>query len=653
MIAARSGIAAALLFAASLLLTVGYAPWWCLAIGGGAVAWRLAIATGRVARPRRRRGVRFVLGAITAILVIAVAMNFRTLNGLAAGTALLVVMGALKLFESQTRRDDAIVIGSALFLLLAAALAGQSLWRMPLYLLTIWGAAAAMALVGHGDPLFTTRAAFRIAARAVAMSIPLALLCFIFFPRVAGQFWALQRAEVAKTGLSDEMSPGSFDKLVTEYEVSFRVRFAGARPPQAALYWRGPVLNSFDGYTWRRARRGGALYVEAPVIPLGNAVNYRVTLEPTNQNWMFALDTVDKSPRRDVYLTHDRQLISPYPITSVTSYDAVSHLFTRSDAPLSTLGRRYETRLPLDRNPRARALAFDIRARTGSDEEYARAVLEWFRTNGLEYTLEPGATSVDSVDTTLFDTKRGFCGHFASAYANLMRVAGVPARVVTGYLGGEWNPVGGYLIVRQSEAHAWTEIWLDGKGWTRVDPTVVVAPERLQRGVYDVMADSLPATSVFMHNNAWFTYAANLWDGANQWWQDSVVEFNLRSQFDLLRKLGVEKPNWQHLGWAFAAGLVGWVVWVAFSLRRSLARGKPDRIAKAWLRAARKLEKVAAARAANEGPYDFARRIAVARPDMATSVEALAARYARLRYGPAANEEDIAQFEREVRKLAL
>ncbi len=651
--AARPSNAAALLFTASLLLTLGHAPLWCLAIGMVAVLWRIGVASGRLARPRRIVGLRFLLGAITAVLVVAVALSFRTLNGLAAGTALLVVMGALKLFESHSKRDDAIVIGVALFLLLAAALAAQSLWRLPLYLLSVWGAAAAIALVAHGDSLFTTRAAFRIAARAVAMSIPLALLCFLFFPRVAGQFWALQRNEVAATGLSDEMTPGNIDKLAMDYEPAFRVRFEGPRPPQPALYWRGPVLNSFDGLTWRRARSGGALYVAAPLIPLGEAVRYRVTLEPTNRYWLFALDTVDESPRRDFYLSHDRQLTSANPITSVTSYDAVSHLATRSDAALSTLGRRYETRLPLEPNPRARALALDIRARTRGDADFARAVLEWFRTNGLEYTLEPGVTSVDSVDTTLFDSKRGFCGHFASAYAMMMRAAGVPARVVTGYLGGEWNPVGGYLIVRQSEAHAWTEVWFDGQGWTRVDPTAVVAPERLQRGVYDLMSDSLPASSVFLHNNAWLTQIAHLWDGANQWWQDNVVEFNLRSQFNLLQKLGIDSPQWQHLGWAFALGLVAWIAWVALSLRRSLARGKLDRIARAWLRATRKLASVAAPRAADEGPYDFAQRIALARPDLAANVEALAARYARLRFGPAANQEDIARFEREVRQLAV
>jgi len=651
--AARASVAASSLFAASLVLTLGNAPLWCLGIGLAAVGWRIGVALGRIALIRRGTGLRFVFGAITAILALAVAANFHTLNGLSAGTALLVVMGALKLLESRTRRDDSIVIGVALFLLLAAALAGQSLWRIPLYLLTVWGAAAAIALVAHGDALFPTRAAFRIAGRATLMSIPLALLCFAFFPRIAGQFWALQRGAVATTGLSDEMTPGNIDKLATEYDPAFRVRFEGSLPPREALYFRGPVLNTFDGLTWRRARSGGALYVGTPMMPVGDAVRYRVTLEPTNQPWLFALDTVDASPRRDVYLTHDRQLISTSPVNSVLSYDATSHLATHSSGSLSNLGRRYETRLPLDRNPRARALALDLRARTGSDAQFARAALDWFRTQGLEYTLEPGTTSIDSVDTTLFDTRRGFCGHFASAYATLMRAGGVPARVVTGYLGGEWNPVGGYLLVRQSEAHAWTEIWLDGQGWTRVDPTAVVAPERLQRGVYDLMANSLPATSVFFHNNPFFNRLGLLWDGANQWWQANVVDFNLRSQFDLLNKLGIDSPQWQHLGWAFAIGLIAWIVWVALSLRRTLARGKPDRVGRAWLRATRKLARVAGPRAASEGPYDFARRVAAARPDLGARMQSLASNYARLRFGPAANREDVAAFERDVRRLAV
>ncbi|HET9865616.1 MAG TPA: DUF3488 and transglutaminase-like domain-containing protein [Steroidobacteraceae bacterium] len=658
--AARSSIAASLVFGLSVLLVVTRAPWWCVLIGLASVGWRVLVMLGLLPRPKRIPGLRFLLAAATAALVGAVAFNFHTLNGLEAGTALLVVMGALKVLESRGRRDDAIVIGVALFLLLAAALSGQALWRVPLYLLAAWAAGGAIALVAHGDPMLTVRAALRLSARALVMAIPLAAACFVFFPRVAGHFWALDRGSGGVTGLGDEMSPGNIGELATEYQPAFRVRFEGRLPPRAALYFRGPVLNSFDGFTWRRAR--GHVYRSEPRQMLGDAVRYRVTLEPTNQPWLFALDTPDASPRRDVFLSHDLQLSAMLPVTSPISYDAVSHLETRSDGPLSVLGRRYETALPPDRNPRTLALARELRAAARDDADYARAVLEWFKAQGLEYTLEPGRTSVDSVDTTLFDARRGFCGHFASAYAMLMRAAGIPARVVTGYLGGEWNPVGGYLLVRQSDAHAWTEIWLEGRGWTRVDPTAVVAPERLERGVFDLLAATLPATSVFLHNSPAFSRLSQLWDGMNQWWQENVVEFDLRAQFGLLRKLGIESPRWQHLGWAFATGLVAWIAWVAFSLRHAVPRVRPDRLARAWLAATRKLARVAP-RDSHEGPLDYARRIAAARPDLGPQVAALALRYAQLRFGPAATGGDprgrnashleLAALERDVRMLAV
>ena len=648
--AARAHIAATLVFVASVLFIAGSAPLWCAAVALVCAAWRLSIGFGWSQAPRPRRGMRFLFGVLTALLVVAVVASFRTINGLAAGTALLVVMGALKLIESRTRRDDGIVVGVSLFLLLAAALATQSLWRLPFYLLIVWGACAAIALIAyHGDAL-RTRAALRLSGRALAMSVPLAVACFLFFPRVAGQFWALERGGQATTGLSDEMSPGSISKLANEYDPAFRVRFEGALPVREPLYWRGPVLNSFDGFTWRRDR---AHYYRAETLePLGDPVRYRVTLEPTNQRWLYTLDTPDVSPRRDLFLSFDRQLSAMDRISDVVSYDAVSHLATRSSDQLSTLGRRYETMLPEGRNPRAFALAREIRARSADDAAYAGAVLEWFRTQGLEYTLDPGTTGLDSVDTTLFDSKRGFCGHFASAYAMLMRSVGVPARVVTGYLGGEWNAAGGYLMVRQSDAHAWTEIWLDGRGWTRIDPTTVVAPERLQRGILDMFADALPATTAFLRT-AWLSRLNQLWDGANVWWQDHVVEFNLRSQFNLLQKLGIESPDWSHLGWAFALGLVTWIAWVSLSLRRSVARLKPDRLARAWLRATRRLARVAPPRAAHEGPMDYARRVGALRPELGVRVEALAARYARLRFGLPADRHEIAEFEREVSRLSV
>ena len=650
--AAKSTTAAALVFVISVVLITPDAPLWCVLIALGAAAWRILVAIGYLAPLKPFVGMRFLLGAITAALVVAVAVSFRTLNGLAAGTALLLVMGALKLLESRSRRDDGIVIGVALFMLLASALAAQSLIRVPFYLLTLWGACAAIALISDPGGALTTRAALRLSARALAMAIPLTAACFLFFPRVAGQFWALQRGEQAMSGLSDEMSPGGISKLANDYEPAFRVRFEGLRPPQEALYWRGPVLNDFDGFTWRRIRSKG--YAATSVEMLGEPFRYRITLEPSNQRWLFALDTVSKVDRDGVFMSpQDRQLSVANAISGVMTYDAESYLSTRSAGSLQSFGRRLETTLPLDRNPRARALALDLRARTTSDAAFVRATLDWFRDNGLEYTLEPGVTTLDSVDTTLFDSKKGFCGHFASAYAMMMRAAGVPARIVTGYLGGEWNPVGGYYIVRQSDAHAWTEVWLEQTGWTRIDPTAVVAPERLQRGISDLLADSLPVTSAFMRNNAFLNRVQQLWDGASQWWQERVVEYDLGAQLDLLRKLGIDSPSWRHLGWAFTAGLIAWIAWVSLTLRRGVARAKPDRIGRAWIRATRKLARIAPARAPAEGPMEYARRVGAQRPDLAEHIEALASLYARLRFGRAASHEDVVRFEREVRNLAL
>jgi len=649
--AARSTSAATLVFVASVLLIATAAPAWCVVIALIAATWRVLVALGHVTPVKRFAGMRFMLGAITAALVIAVAVSFRTLNGLAAGTALLLVMGALKLLESRSRRDDGIVIGVALFMLLAGALATQSLIRIPLYLLTVWGACAAIAVVADRSGALTPKAALRLSARALAMSIPLAAACFLFFPRVTGQFWSLQRGDEATSGLSGEMTPGGIGRLAIDYVPAFRVRFEGKPPPPPDLYWRGPVLNDFDGFTWRRNR--GTYHPGARLEMVGAPTRYRVTLEPSQQRWLFALDTVDSVSRRDAFIAYqDRQLSVIEPITSTVSYDAVSYLQTRSQGPLANAARRLETALPPDRNPRARALARALRARTGSDAEFARVVLGWFGDNGLEYTLEPGVTTIDSVDTTLFDSKRGFCGHFASAYATMMRAAGVPARIVTGYLGGEWNPVGGYLLVRQSDAHAWTEIWLEGTGWTRIDPTAVVAPERLQLGIFDLLSESFAGASSFRRSQ-WLSHLDHLWDNANQWWQERVLDFNLRSQLDLLRKLGFDSPSWQQLGWAFTAGLVAWIAWVSLALRRGVARKKPDRIGRAWLRATRKLARVAPARAPTEGPMEYARRVGAHRPDLAARIDALASLYARLRFGRDASHQDDANFEREVRNLSF
>jgi hypothetical protein len=225
--------------------------------------------------------------------------------------------------------------------------------------------------------------------------------------------------------------------------------------------------------------------------------------------------------------------------------------------------------------------------------------------------------------------------------------------VVTGYLGGEWNPVGGYILVRQTEAHAWTEVWLDERGWTRIDPTAVVAPERLQRGVFELLAGSLPATSTFVHNTPLLRKLVLTWDGMNQWWQQNVVEFNLGAQLNLLNRLGIDSPRWQHLGWAFALGLFAWIAWIAFTLRRGVGVDRHDEISRLWLKANRKFARVALPRLPAEGPMDYAARIGEVRPDLAELALDIARRYAALRFGANTGAEELAAFRRAVHALRI
>jgi transglutaminase-like putative cysteine protease len=613
------------------LLHAGSLPAWCLIVIAGMVAWRVATILRAAPRVSHRRLVRsgFALAALGALL--AVFATFRTVNGLAAGSALLALMGALKMLETHSRRDELIVIAVALFLLLAACLASQELTRAPLYALVAWAACAAIALVAQRSREQSIAQALRIAGRALLLAIPVAIVFFLFFPRVAGQFWALPGGGTATTGLGEEMAPTSIDRLIENYEPAFRVSFATNPPAPNQRYWRGPVLTQFDGFTWRRSP--GAAYREPPLELLGPPVRHTVTLEPSSSRWWFALETVAESPQRGVFLTPDRQLIALEPVGQTVSYQAVSHLSARPRGTLSPLARRITTKLPGNRNRRSLALATELRVRHADDRAFATAVLEYFRTQGFEYSLEPPRTTIDAVDDFLFETRLGFCGHYASAFTTLMRAGGVPARVVTGYLGGEWNPIGGYLIVRHSDAHAWSEIWLDESGWTRIDPTGVVEPERLTRGVIDLLPEAMSAPTRVVHNWPWLARIALAWDGANHWWRQNVVEFDIQSQLALLDRIGLGDAGWRGLGIALAIGFIAWMIAIALSLRRVLLRARPDRLARLWLQFCSKAARLAPERAAAEAPLQFAHRVGAARPELAAAARDIAERYCALRFG--------------------
>jgi transglutaminase-like putative cysteine protease len=641
--------------AAAMLLDATQVAAWVTIVALGLIGWRLAAAFGAVRLPGGI--VRIALGLA---LVACVFAQFHTLNGLAPGTAMLVLMAAIKLLETRRRRDQYVVIGGALFLLLAACLDRQELMRVPLYAMEALLCCSALAVVAYAPDTDTrafpapaglrTREAVALAGRTLLYALPLSVLLFLFFPRLPGHFWAVQSGDDAMTGLGDTLTPGSITQLTASYDIAFRVRFDGRPPAPDQRYWRGPVMHEFDGSTWRTgaAAAGETQRLDCTSLPY----RYRIFLEPTSRHWWLALDTVMGSPSASVRYTDDYQLIAAQPVNRPLSYSAVSCADTRSAAPLSPAARLDDTRLAPGRNPRTDALASRLRRRAGSDAAFVQAVLAFLHTGGFSYSLTPPPLGSQPVDDLLFRTRSGFCGHYASAFVDMMRAARVPARVVTGYLGGQLNPYDGTFIVRQSDAHAWAEVWLQGRGWTRVDPTAVVAPGRLYSGILDLLPGSVSIPERLVHAWPWLDTALERWEAVNGWWNASVVGFNYNAQLDLLGALGFQSPELRDAGWAFAAALLAWLAWVSWQFGKEPGRPRPDRLGRAYQRLCRKLARIGLPRAPHQGPLAYAQVIIRFRPDLAPRVRPLLKQYADLRFGPG-SDRDLRSFERAVAHLSL
>ncbi|MGB6488474.1 MAG: DUF3488 and transglutaminase-like domain-containing protein [Steroidobacteraceae bacterium] len=644
--------------AAALLLHAVQVPAWITITGLGLIGWRLAALLGAVRLPGGI--VRIALGLA---LVAAVFAQFHTLNGLVPGTAMLMLMATIKLLETRSQRDQYVVIGGALFLLLAACLYAQALVWVPLYGAQALLCCAALAVVAYAPgsdagrspaPGLRTREVIVLAGRTLLFAIPLAIPLFLFFPRLPGHFWALTSGDEAITGLGDTLTPGGITRLTASYAIAFRVRFDGRLPPPAERYWRGPVLHEFDGATWKAGRY--APEDTQQLDCLATPYRYRLYLEPTFRHWWLALDTVMGSPSPGVRYTEDYQLIATEPVSQSLSYDATSCTQIRSLAPLPSAARLDDTQLPAGSNPRTLALAMQLRHRAGSDVAFVQTVLAFLRTGGFTYSLTPPPLGPDPIDDFLFRTRSGFCGHYASAFVDMMRAGGVPARVVTGYLGGQWNPYDGTLTVRQSDAHAWAEVWLADNGWTRVDPTAVVAPERLYRGILDLLPLGLSASELLLHTWPLLNSALERWDALNGWWNDRVVGFNYRSQLTLLSDLGFHSPELRDAGWVFAATLLVWLAWVSWQVGKAPGAPPPDRLGHAYARLCRKLARTGLARAPHHGPLAYAQFIVRYRPDLSPLVSPLLEQYATLRFGPPSNSAralDVRSFDRAVSRLSI
>ncbi|MDO8464220.1 MAG: DUF3488 and transglutaminase-like domain-containing protein [Gallionella sp.] len=615
-----------------LMVTAPHAnhlPLWVSALCAALLTWRAYLTYSGNPLPKR-----WLLLAITFASVGGILIEFHTLFGREVGVTLLALLTALKFMELRSPRDAMVLVYLACFIIITNFFYSQSI-PVALYMLATLLVIVTTWVHLHGQNI-ALGSRLRIASILLLQAIPLMLMLFILFPRVHGPLWGMPQDAFASSGLDDKMAPGSLSRLILSEEVAFRVSYAGQPPRREQMYWRGPVLWHFDGRTWTPGR---TIATVAPQFTdTTQPIDYSVTLEPHNMTWLFALDVPERISV-PTNLTYDFQVVQKEPVKARLRYEARSHLGYHANLRENERQIQRALQLPPSLNPRAQQLAAEWHAqavvKTGdaNDAAVVRAALAYFNQQNFQYTLEPPLLGLHNVDEFLFETRQGFCEHYASAFVFLMRAAHIPARVVTGYQGGEFNALGNYYIVRQSDAHAWAEVWLSGQGWVRVDPTAAIAPARVERGLSAAVTNN--AALPFMARNPpqWLLELRLNWDALANQWNQWVLGYNAERQFAFLTRLGMESVTWQKLALNMMAG-VGFIIGLfALFMLRHLIKRQPDKVQAAWLKLCRRLAKTGLPRAAHEGAQDYAARVAAARPELADAIRDLAARYSALRYG--------------------
>ena len=628
-------------------------PIWVTGICISAGLWRWWIA---------RKGLRtpspWLMGLFSIAITVGAYFEYRRLFGREVGVTLLIVMLCLKVLEMKMKRDALIVIFLGFFLALTNFLYSQTIF-MGVYMFgCVWIFIATLIGFQRINTEATINERIIPAGWLMLQAIPMMLVLFFLFPRLSGPLWSMPQDDQASSGLSDSMSPGDISKLSLSDAIAFRVDFESAVPQSQDLYWRGPVLGRQSGRGWSAVAVDELrqLNFEKQSPP----TNYRVTLQPHNKTWLFALDLPASLPidtQRNTTFLADFQMRAREPVTQLISYSVTSHLGYRTLEPLSTNDRKNSLKYNNNFNPRTIAYGKKL-AEENTDPKVLVEKLLTLYNSEFTYTLEPPRLGENSMDEFLFETKQGFCEHYAGSFVLLLRAAGIPSRVVTGYQGGDINPITKQLIVRQSDAHAWSEVWFDDLGWLRVDPTSFVSPLRVNRGlsaavgpigIFNTMmaADKLGVLRQLRYS----------WDAANSQWNQWVVGFNADRQRSLLEDFGMRNVDWRSMGFAlifgvlFAGGSVG-----AFLLRRAY-QSKKEPVAAAYDKLCDKLAKSGFTRLPSEGPLDFLTRIESRLPKMAATLQPLFEQYILLRYSiieepvylPSAKK----QFIRDVRRIKI
>lgn len=638
------------LLAAQLLIMLPFTlhlPLWLIPILLFTAGWRIRAMHGHTRQPGTVVKLLLILGGFAGL-----ALSGLPFPSLDLMVTLLLLGYAFKSLEVLQQRDAVVVIFLGYFLIAVYFLYSQSLLAGLYCVFALTVQTATLIGIRHPLPLMRTADTVRhnvyLSGVLLLQCLPLMLLIFVFAPRLPPLFTLPLTPEQAKTGVSDHMTPGDIARLSQSDELAFRVTFKGQRPPQSQLYWRGLTLNHFDGRSWKQFANDYELkqlksyfqsvYQWQPdnLQIKGDAIEYEAIYEKTGQPWLFTL-TPATEVYGDVVRSADYRIMATRELQTPTLLQAVSYPDSHRDIKLNKYTRQLALQLPPTGNQRSRQLAKQLYARADSKQDYIQQILQRYRTQAFHYTLRPPLLGdSDTIDRFLFDSQRGFCAHYAGSFVFMMRAAGIPARVVAGYQGGEWNQSGGYLSVYQFDAHAWTEVWLENEGWVRIDPTTMVAPERTERGLEAAMQQEgsfLEDQMFSTHKVAWLNQLRKKMDSVQHGWRRWVLGYDNQAQSKLLLQLFGEitvQKMLLVLGSLFAAIALLWVLLTGIG--RQHDKEAPEH--KLYQKFSVALKKQGQQRQPYQTPNEFAHQAALALPQKAESIRAFTLAYEQLCYIP-------------------
>jgi transglutaminase-like putative cysteine protease len=628
-------------------------PVWLSAVFASCIVLRVLIYQGRISNPGSRIKTVLVF-AVLAVSIFQYGRNFLSTDTM---IGILMVGIALKLLEMHRQRDVLLVIMLSYFASMSEFIYSQTI-PVALYMMfaVLLNTCALMSL-HQNQQAQQPRRTFRLASVILLQSVPLMLALFILFPRIS-PLWAMpMQSNSAISGLSDSMQPGDISSLIQSADVAFKVQFEAEIPRNELLYWRGLTLDLFNGRTW--SRRGSRFDPATQNLSenvsefhewyqdiewIDDAISYNVIMEPTNQNWLFALK-LPQIRKNGVAMNNYYQIETRAPVGQRYSYNVKSWQVHSVGEELDAELRRRSLLLPVEGNASSRQFATDMRAEAGTDQAYVESILNYFNQQQFFYTLTPRLLGDNSVDEFLFNSREGFCEHYASSFTFLMRAAGIPARVVTGYQGGERNPYDDTLIIRQFDAHAWSEVWIEGEGWVSVDPTAAVAPQRITQGSELTFQEDesflrdAGFSSWFLRRNLLLNNLRLYVETIDYAWIRFVLNYDQGTQFAFFSRLfGTVTPLKILLvigGFmAICASVLGWII-----LRPQGRKHYPP-ATRYYLKFCSLMASMGFARRTGETPADFCERVSGINPAWEGTLRHITRLYYELAYSTEATSDD-------------